>query len=267
MEKVDRRSRLWSSVRELGFWGAVRDLFAQTLHRLPAPLHPIHPFDRRHRVDTSGLIYADGLVSGHAHDGQSAGYYATAPSLFQGALSLWRETLRESRYALSDYTLVDVGCGKGRVLMLASEYRFREVVGVELHPGLVRVARKNLQRWMRGPRPCRHISVVEADVLSYAFPSGPVVIYFFNSFEREMVQLWLERLEAVAATRSQPIDLIYVHPEFGHLVQRTHLIKILADQDLGFSAEDAGADAFGVETDRCTVYRIEGAISPGPMDK
>src|SRR6516225_2482490 len=98
-----------------------------------------HPFDREHGVDTGGLIYADGLSTGHEHDRHSAGYYATAPSLFRGSVELWRETLTRTGCALEDYTLVDIGCGKGRVLMLATEYTFREIVGIELNPGLVKI--------------------------------------------------------------------------------------------------------------------------------
>ena len=225
-----------------------------------------HPFDRRHRVDTGGVLYPADLKSAHAHDIQSAGYYATAPSLFHGAMARWSETLPGLGYRLCDYALVDMGCGKGRVVMLASEYGFREVAGVELNPALAAAAESNLRRWMRTPRACGEVRIMHGDALSVPVPEGPVVIYFFNSFEREMVELWLQRLAGLASARREPIDLIYVHPEFGEMVRRTPGIQVLAEIDIDFSAEDAAADVFGVGFDGCAIYRMSGAAGSWPPE-
>jgi len=208
-------------------------------------------------VDTDGLIYADGLRTGHEHDRHSAGYYATAPSLFRGAMKCWIETLAGSGFSLRDYTLVDVGCGKGRVVMLASEFAFREIVGSELNPRLAAVARRNLRRWLRSPRACGSIRIVDGDALSMPIPDGPAVLFFFNSFEREMVEMWLDRLGQAAALRSDPIDLIYVHPEFDALVRQVPGMQVLAREEIPFSAEDTASDVFGVAVDRCAIYRLQ----------
>jgi SAM-dependent methyltransferase len=226
------------------------------LRRLLPSMEPRHPFDRTHRVDTGGLIYADGLSTGHEHDIHSSGYYATAPSLFRGAMEHWSATLEASPFGLTDYAFIDIGCGKGRVAMLASEYAFREVVGVELNPQLASTARRNLHRWMRRRRACRNVRIVHADALSFLLPDGPLVLFFFNSFEEEMVRMWLDRLVEVAVARSAPIDLIYLHPEHHKVLAATPVIRILADTELALSPRDAAADAFGVSVDRCTIYQL-----------
>jgi hypothetical protein len=210
-----------------------------------------HPFDRAYGVDTGGLIYAD-----PPHDQDNAGYYATAPSLFHCAVQRWTATLAGSGYTLSDYTLVDIGAGKGRVVMMASEHPFREAVGVELNPGLAKVARKNLRRWMIRARACALVRIIDGDALTVPLPDGPVVLFFFNSFEREMVRMWLERLADAAASRSAPIDLIYVHPEHRELFLQTPGMELRADEVMAFSEEDAGADLFGVAMDRFAIYRM-----------
>jgi SAM-dependent methyltransferase len=227
-----------------------------SLHRLFPPREPRHPFDRTHRVDTGGLIYADRLSTGHEHDRHSAGYYATAPSLFRGSVELWRQTLSGTGYALEDYTLVDIGCGKGRVLMLATEYAFREVVGVELNPGLVKIARRNLRKWMRRKRAKPPVRIIEGDALTVPLPDGPVALFYFNSFEREMTEMWLARFGEIAANRPWPLDLIYVHPEFDALVRQVPRMRALAEADIPFSKEDAESDVFGVTSDRCAIYRL-----------
>ena len=220
-------------------------------------------------MDTDGLIYADAAAQGHAGVRHNAGYYATAPSLFRGAMELWQGTLHGTGYALEDYTLVDIGCGKGRVLMLAAEYAFREIVGVELDPKLVRVARQNLsrlqrRRWfgLRAPRippsATRRVRIIEGDALNVAVPDGPVALFYFNSFELEMARIWLEHLGAIARHRAAPLDLIYIHPEFDALVRQVPGMRVMAETGISFSKEDADADVFGVGEDRCCMYRWGG---------
>lgn len=218
----------------------------------------MHPFDQRHGVDTSGLLYPDRLPSGHPHDAHSEGYYATAPSVVSALIARWAETLPALGLSLEDYTLLDLGCGKGRVLMLASQFPFESVIGIELHPMLARIARRNLARWMRTPHPCRDVHIVHGDVLSTQLPNGPVVLFCFNSFGREIVRRLLERLVQLARTRTQPIDLLYVHPEHSLLVDQTPGMELLFEEDFPFDREDAEADVFEVDFDRCSAYRLRG---------
>jgi SAM-dependent methyltransferase len=228
----------------------------------PAP----HPFDLRHGVDTSGLLYADRLLSGHAHDQHSEGYYATAPSLFRGVLARWQETLPAAGLTIEDYTLLDLGCGKGRVLLIAAEFPFRAVLGVELHPGLARIARRNVRRWLRADRSCRNVTVLTGDALDVPLPDGPpdcpTVLFVFNAFSAEIVRALMRRLHAAAQHRTAPIDLLYIHPDQDSIVRNTPGVEVLADEDFSFSEEDAGADVFGVNVDRCAIYRLPRQAAP-----
>lgn len=58
-------------------------------------------------------------------------------------------------YGIEDYTFVDIGCGKGRAVLLASEVRFREIVGIELNTKLAVLARKMQRCGRRLVRLCR----------------------------------------------------------------------------------------------------------------
>ena len=102
----------------------------------------VHPFDERFGVETSGLIYE--LPSGHHHDLYNNGYFAVAPSVFHAVMQAMEERLHLD---YRRFTFVDVGSGKGRALLLASDYPFREIIGVELSPELERVARTNIARY------------------------------------------------------------------------------------------------------------------------
>src|SRR5712691_7133679 len=56
-------------------------------------------------------------------------YQPTEPVLFE-------EMLASIKIDFRNFTFIDLGSGKGRVLLLASDYPFRQIVGVELLPAL-----------------------------------------------------------------------------------------------------------------------------------
>lgn len=78
----------------------------------------------------------------------------------------------------SRFAFVDLGSGKGKALMLAANYPFREIIGVELSPRLHAIAQSNLQKIGDS-----RIRVYCEDARSFLFPS-PSVIYLYNPFER-----------------------------------------------------------------------------------
>lgn len=214
------------------------------------------PFDRRYGVETSGLVDGRRLGSGHAHDRHSSAYWGTPSSLFDGVISLWTDTLMMTQYSLHDYTLIDIGCGKGRVVMLASDLGFRKVMGVELNPALVSIAQQNLAKWQSTDHLCTDIAIHHADALDVPIPESPVLVYFFNSFDAYLTQLLLNRLQALSQTRATPIDIIYTRPEHAELFKRVPGMHLLWNGDVPFSAEDAAADIFRGSAQGCFIYRL-----------
>jgi SAM-dependent methyltransferase len=225
-------------------------------HRLFPSKCLVDPFDLRYGVDTSGLISGRQLRSGHPHDANNCSYWGTASSLFDGALARWQETLAATLYSVRDYGLIDIGCGKGRVLMLASNFPFRTIVGVELSPALTNIAVQNLAKWRSTPHHCNDIAILQADALEVPFPDSPVLVYFFNSFNAHVTALLLDRLRALSQTRSTPIDLIYTRPEHDDLFRQCPQMQLLWSGDIPFSEEDAAADYFHGKAQGCSIYRL-----------
>ncbi|HKF49145.1 MAG TPA: class I SAM-dependent methyltransferase, partial [Terracidiphilus sp.] len=140
----------------------------------------MHPFDVEHGVRTSGLVAGRHLKSGHAHDRHATAYYGVAPSVFHELVRKWLRTRPAA--AIEQTSFIDIGAGMGRAVLLASEMRFRRVVGVELHPALVRTARRNLTLWRKAGRARASARIVQADAASFAIPAGPAVLFLFNPF-------------------------------------------------------------------------------------
>lgn len=88
-------------------------------------------WDFRYQVHTGGLF-------GEPQEGGEVGRYSTTHYS-----EIWK-VLDELELRPGD-TFLDVGCGKGRVLVAAQRYGCK-VIGVEYNPELVDIARRNLGR-------------------------------------------------------------------------------------------------------------------------
>lgn len=226
-------------------------------------LPDVHPFDLRYGTDTSGLLYPPDLPTGHPHDQSNEGYYATAPSMFRNLMARWTALLGPDDPPVQAFSFVDLGCGKGRVLLLASELPFRSITGIELHANLAAIAQANARLWAaHAPLPAT-IHVRVGDVLTTPLPDGPLVLFLFNSFGEPIVRSLRDRLTALAHTRLAPIFLLYMHPDQDHLLADSPHFHLLLAEDVPFSREDGEADAFHVDSDLCHIYRLD--PSPAPL--
>jgi SAM-dependent methyltransferase len=176
-----------------------------------------HPFDVEHGVRTSGLVAGRHLLSGHLHDRHNTAYYGVAPSIFQALLVRWRRCRQLA--PLDEYTFVDLGAGMGRAVLLAAEYPFRTVVGVELHPTLAGIARKNLTAWRAAGRARAPMRILCQDVLEYPFPAGPCVAFLFNPFRAPVLRRLLKSMAQSFTGREGLLDLLYANPEEEHVLE------------------------------------------------
>ena len=116
-------------------------------------------------------------------------------------------------------TFVDLGAGMGRAVLLASELKFKAVVGVELHPTLANIARQNMRIWRALGRARAPMRVVERDVVEFGLPDGPLVAFLFNPFGaavmRRLLKGWRRRL----AGRAGDFDLLYANNELEDVLE------------------------------------------------
>ena len=252
-------SRVSSSLRNQGPRRTLR-LLGTRLHRefFPPPI-PTHPFDIEHGVDTSGLLFADQLVSGHPNDEHINAYWGTPPSGFHAILDQWQRSLTGTPNSIADFTFLDIGSGKGRAVMMASDHPFLGVIGVELNPMLTSIAEANLAKWNAVPHVCSDATVLNVDALAAPIPDSPTVLYLYNSFNLYVMLPLLERLHTLALTRTTPIDLIYAQPQQAPLVDAVPGIAVLAIGSVELDPHDRAADAFDSRTLKYRIYRFAGA--------
>ncbi len=259
-----RRARQWIANRGWrGFAKMVAQRLWYKLLRRPDPgkVRPEtgpHPFDLRYRVDTTGLIFGEALFDhrGRTPDTQGAqywvtGYYGMAPSAFSAALG--RLDLRWEQF-----TFVDIGCGKGRAMLLALRHPFREIVGVELAPALASVAETNLAmfqaEWRQGHVPAR---VVVGDATRFDFPAGPLLLFLYHPFAGPVMKQFLAHLQAAIAAEPREVYLLYANPELAPEMLATPGFEPLWMDRFPFDADDVRADRFGSTHEQIAAFRVK----------
>jgi hypothetical protein len=199
-----------------------------------------HPFDLQYGVRTSGLVAGRHLLAGHRHDRYATAYYAVAPSVFHGIIVRWRRC--KPIAPIDEFTFIDIGAGMGRAMLLAAEYPFRAVVGVEFHPTLARIGRRNLALWRAAGRAHAPTRMLCRDVVEFDPPPGPCVAFLFNPFGAPVLRRLLNSWTRSLAGRHGQLDLLYVNNEQEHVLEQQSGFKRLFHGRIRRSHADLLAD-------------------------
>ena len=161
----------------------------------------LRSFDRRYRVKTSGFIQLD-KTSFKPERLRDATQY--------GPTNGWAVRRILKRLALSrELRFCDVGSGLGRICVIAAEYGFAKVTGVELAPELCVAARENIAN-CRLPEDRRsRIEILQMDALDYCATTDDDVFFMFRPFSGDFLRVVLDKLAARASERRKPLTLIY----------------------------------------------------------
>lgn len=218
----------------------------------------VHPFDRKYGLDTGGYLGPEDLVKGRPNDAHNYGYSAIAPSVFYEACRRWRTNLPLIAGRIEAYSFVDVGAGKGRALLIASELPFRKIIGVELSEKLAHQAQRNVARWNRvAGRPKRPaIRVIHCDALEFRWPRTPLLVYMYNPFACSLVAQLAAKLASVARSGPGLVDLLYVNPTCSDALTSQGRFERLWTARLEMDEADQKADPYGTNSDLVSAYRL-----------
>jgi len=125
-----------------------------------------------------------------------------------------------------DYTLIDIGSGKGRIMFLAAEYPFRRIVGVESVRELHEAAERNIQRYRYQARRCPSLEAVHAKAQDYAWPTDPLVLFFFNPFPADVMTRVMQRVARSLEESPRPLWLILLFPELASIIESETTLRL-----------------------------------------
>lgn len=189
--------RLYLSVREEGPVQTFRRISIASGRLLQAGKKDA--FDTSLGIETSRIVPL-WLLNIKSRNGKFGVRYQTIdPQAFHNAAAL-------VPLAPSDFTFIDMGCGKGRMLILAAQKKFKRIIGIEFSPKLAAQARKNVNR-VRVPA-----AVVEMDACEYVFPDDNLLIYMYNPFLGPVVNSVIQNLLQWRKNHTQKAFVLYLNP-------------------------------------------------------
>lgn len=171
--------------------------------------------DRRQGIDTSRTV--DLATAGIHTDGR-----------IPYVPSSWRNLPSALRHipVSDDDVFLDLGSGKGRVVLQAAEQLFKRVIGVELSSELHAVAQENLQA-VRARLRCQDVELIEADITGYRIPDDVTVVYAYNPVRGELFEAAMNALIASYDRSPRPIHLLYRYPREHAVLEASGRFQLL----------------------------------------
>jgi SAM-dependent methyltransferase len=157
-------------------------------------------YDFDHGVDTTWAnVSFRTRIRELLSDGQ---YQPSEPGLFH-------DILNAMAVPFDGFTFIDLGSGKGRTLLMAADYPFEAIIGVELLPELHQVASKNIVNYRADSQRCFDIQSFAADARDFDFPKKPTMLYLFNPFPEHVFRDVLANLHSSVQAVPREVYVIY----------------------------------------------------------
>ena len=160
-------------------------------------------FDRSLGIDTAGDIQPGELGFG----ADANGYHAMPPKI--AAHMIGQVAARAT-----DFTFIDLGAGKGRVLLMAARHPFRRVIGVELYEPFCAIARRNLRNAASRCNLVAPVEIVHGDARQFEIPAGPCVFFLYNPFFGAVADGVLANILGSFAAAPRHIVILYYADRF-----------------------------------------------------
>lgn len=175
-------------------------------------------FDWQHGVSTCGDANLANLTLVGKSADHGVFYHPAHPKLLF-------ELFNSLKIDFPSYTFVDLGSGKGRPLLVASEYPFAEIIGVEFAAELHEIASQNIKNYSSKTQKCKNVRSVNLDAAEFEMPLTPLVLYLFNPFRPAVLIPVLQRLQRSLDSHPRDVILIYAAPFHAGLIEKETALR------------------------------------------
>jgi hypothetical protein len=202
-------SRVRRSLARNGVWGTIK-LFLYNLAILATGRTQEHryvydqSFDLQYGVHTGGVVELDEMENPAGPLENAGRYEAIDPAWFDDLIS---KTGIEN---VEEFQLLDIGSGKGRVLMLGALAGFRSIIGVEIDEGLHISASRNMEIFNRHA-PLANFALHNVDIRDFDIPLGPMLCFANNPVSQPLFQQFVTKIEESLSAHPRAFVFVYLH--------------------------------------------------------
>ena len=195
-------SRVFNKVRQEGF--------IKLLQGGVTYLYDLY-YDYKFGLDTYSWVSKDKLEVEDSINEHAVKYQATR------ALSLIR--LFKKLKIPDDKVFIDIGSGKGRVLLIAAEFGIKEVRGIEFSPVLCKIAEKNISIYKEKTKSKTAFKIINFDAGEYVFLDDGYVYFMYNPFDEFILKKVLQHISESLVRNKRKILIIYAYPVNRKLIE------------------------------------------------
>ncbi|WP_218934162.1 class I SAM-dependent methyltransferase [Rosistilla ulvae] len=174
-------------------------------------------FDKRYQLDTRSEVAINDLDISQEDKQHADKYKPTRARYFR--------KIMEKVVLPRDGVFADVGCGKGRILLLAAEQGFDQVVGLEISPALCQIAERNVETFKEARPKTGSIKVVCTNILDYQMDGSETVFFLYSPFDHPVTKAFLEMIRQSLNDHPRDLWLIIDEFRFPELLEDDELLK------------------------------------------
>ncbi len=176
-------------------------------------------YDRLHGVDTYQDDDLGWMAKIQSPNWKHGAAYQPAPA------DVVTNTLATLAIPYEEFVFIDFGSGKGRPLLLAAQFPFKRIIGVEYSPDLHATALENIAAFSHSDRQCDDIEAVCQDATDFAIPPDPGVYFFHHPFDEPVFRTVVQRMEISLAESPRRALVIYYDPRCRDLFERSNVFE------------------------------------------
>lgn len=113
----------------------------------------------------------------------------------------------------SSFHFADIGCGKGRVMIIAAKTGYKRILGIELDSQLLDQANENTKSYSAGNSDSEFL-FLNQNAQDANYSNFPTVYFLFNPFGKVVMENFLER---VMNCTHQETYFVYMNPRFAEV--------------------------------------------------
>lgn len=113
---------------------------------------------------------------------------------------------------IENRAILDVGCGRGRVMAMAAWYGFTNIYGIDISPELCHQAITNMDK-ITPLYPTSSFTIICADARNIEISPDIGIIFMFNPFSATIMHPFMEKLMESIQLKPRKITILYANPE------------------------------------------------------
>ena len=160
----------------------------------------------KYNVNTIKPVSLEALTIAEGDISKSSPYEALNYYILENLLENFRKLFP------SEKSILDIGSGKGRVLVVAAHYGFKNITGVDFARELCAAAKRNINKIKAQFRDTT-FTIYCKDILNYTIDKSDKVFFLYNPFNNEIMEKLLEKIDRSVKEHSRTIYFIYANPQ------------------------------------------------------